>query len=96
VQHQYRDFIVDRESAAMSIGLSFGGIPSALTIPFMAITGFADPSVQFGLQFTYVAPEAAPVAEPEPPKVEAPAAPPPAADSAPQVVSLDAFRRRRD
>jgi hypothetical protein len=36
------------------VGLSFGGIPEKLSIPFEAITGFFDPSVQFGLQFEEV------------------------------------------
>ena len=31
--------------------LSFNGIPERLVIPFDAIKGFFDPSVQFGLQF---------------------------------------------
>jgi hypothetical protein len=34
------------------VGLSFSGVPERLVIPFRAITGFADPSVQFGLQFS--------------------------------------------
>jgi uncharacterized protein len=33
------------------VGLSFGGIPERLVIPFAAIKSFFDPSVQFGLQF---------------------------------------------
>ena len=33
------------------VGLSFNGIPERLTIPFAAIKGFFDPSVNFGLQF---------------------------------------------
>jgi hypothetical protein len=33
------------------VGLSFGGVPERLTVPFEAINGFFDPSVQFGLQF---------------------------------------------
>jgi hypothetical protein len=36
------------------VGLSFGGIPEKLGIPFEAINGFFDPSVQFGLQFEEV------------------------------------------
>ncbi len=97
MQHQYRDLIVDGAAGYMAIGLSFGGIPSALTIPLAAITGFADPSVQFGLQFVYVAPVVPEVAAP----VVAPAVPEssdttPMPDATPQVVSLDAFRRKRD
>ena len=33
------------------VGLSFSGIPERLLIPFDALTGFFDPSVQFGLKF---------------------------------------------
>jgi hypothetical protein len=33
------------------VGLSFGGIPEKLSIPYNAVKGFFDPSVQFGLQF---------------------------------------------
>jgi uncharacterized protein len=33
------------------VGLSFGGIPERLVVPFSAIKSFFDPSVQFGLQF---------------------------------------------
>ena len=36
------------------VGLSFGGIPEQLVVPFEAINGFFDPSVQFGLQFEEV------------------------------------------
>jgi hypothetical protein len=35
--------------------MSFGGIPEKLIVPFEAITGFFDPSVQFGLQFEEIA-----------------------------------------
>ncbi|MGH6707378.1 MAG: ClpXP protease specificity-enhancing factor SspB, partial [Bradyrhizobium sp.] len=33
------------------VGLSFGGIPERLVIPFAAIKSFLDPSVEFGMQF---------------------------------------------
>ncbi len=33
------------------VGLSFGGIPERLVVPFNSIKSFFDPSVQFGLQF---------------------------------------------
>ncbi len=33
------------------VGLSFHGVPEKLVVPFDAIKGFFDPSVQFGLQF---------------------------------------------
>jgi hypothetical protein len=50
LQHQFWDLIVTDER--FEVGLSFSGIPERLVIPLRAITGFADPSVQFGLQFS--------------------------------------------
>ena len=53
LQHQFWDLEVD--DAGFSVGLSFGGVPEKLEVPFEAIKGFFDPSVQFGLQFEEVA-----------------------------------------
>ena len=52
LQHQFWDLKVDEEE--FEVGLSFGGVPERLTVPFEAINGFFDPSVQFGLQFEEV------------------------------------------
>jgi hypothetical protein len=49
LQHQYWDLGVTEH--AFEVGLSFSGIPERLLIPFDALTGFFDPSVQFGLKF---------------------------------------------
>src|SRR5690242_12514810 len=49
LQHQFWDLRVT--DTAFEVGLSFGGIAERLTVPLAAIKGFADPSVQFGLQF---------------------------------------------
>jgi len=49
LQHQFWDLAVSERG--FEVGLSFGGIPEKLGIPFEAINGFFDPSVQFGLQF---------------------------------------------
>src|SRR6202035_572349 len=49
LQHQFWDMIVTDDR--FEVGLSFSGIPERLIVPLRAITGFADPSVQFGLQF---------------------------------------------
>lgn len=49
LQHQFWDLTVNDER--FEVGLSFSGIPERLTVPFEAIKGFFDPSVQFGLQF---------------------------------------------
>jgi uncharacterized protein len=49
LQHQFWDLSVTDD--AFEVGLSFNGIPERLTVPFAAIKGFFDPSVNFGLQF---------------------------------------------
>ncbi len=49
LQHQFWDLEVGEHG--FSVGLSFNGIPEQLAVPFDAIKGFFDPSVQFGLQF---------------------------------------------
>jgi hypothetical protein len=73
LQHQFWDLVVT--DYALEVGLSFGGIPERLLVPFTAIKGFFDPSVQFGLQFE-VGGEAA---NDETDEAAAPAAPKPAA-----------------
>jgi hypothetical protein len=101
LQHQFWDLRVDEAAGAFSIGLSFGNVPTTLTIPFAAITAFVDPEVRFGLRFKVAGESAA--APPETgalvaqPAEAQPQEQPEAAESereAPQVVSLDAFRRR--
>jgi uncharacterized protein len=52
LQHQFWDLTVNEHT--FEVGLSFGGIPEMLVIPFDAVNGFFDPSVQFGLQFEEV------------------------------------------
>jgi hypothetical protein len=49
LQHQFWDLEVD--DTGFGAGLSFGGVPEKLYVPFESIKGFFDPSVQFGLQF---------------------------------------------
>jgi hypothetical protein len=93
LQHQYRDLLVDFVQKRFSVTLSFGGVPSTLEIPVDAVTGFADPHVQFGLQFvvttpTIAAPEPEPAPEPDTDRGDA------AEPGSAPVVSLDAFRRR--
>lgn len=50
LQHQFWDLLVTDH--AFEVGLSFGGVPERLLVPFEAMTGFFDPSVQFGLKFS--------------------------------------------
>ena len=49
LQYQYWD--LDVRDDAFDLTLSFNKVPERLCVPFAALTGFADPSVQFGLQF---------------------------------------------
>ena len=98
LQNKFWGLGVDRAADCFTVGLTFSGVPATLTVPFAAITAFADPAVNFGLRFA--APAAAPVFEDAPEAATEPAGEaepaPPAPDPSPQVVSLDAFRRKRD
>lgn len=50
LQNQFENLVVRHHN--FSVDLSFGGIPQTLTIPFEAITYFADPYAKFGLSFS--------------------------------------------
>jgi len=52
LQHQFWDLAVTEQ--AFEVGLSFGGIPERVGVPFEAVTAFYDPAVQFGFQFEAV------------------------------------------
>ncbi|ABE40583.1 protein of unknown function DUF1321 [Rhodopseudomonas palustris BisB5] len=108
LQHQFWDLVVTEDR--FEVGLSFGGIPERLVVPFSAIKSFFDPSVQFGLQFE-TNEGAAETADASAPEIAAPAATPAmlaATESAPtdagdeepvksegaEVVRLDRFRKK--
>ena len=65
LQHQFWDLAVN--DAQFEVALSFNGVSEKLQVPFEAIKGFFDPSVQFGLQFETQAAEAAGAAAAEKP-----------------------------
>ncbi len=90
LQHQFWDLHVDEAAGSFSVGLSFGGVASTLLVPFAALTAFADPHAQFGVRFP------APSAEAAADEEEAPEPEPAEPAEKPQVVSLDAFRKRKD
>ena len=92
LQHQFWDLGFNRQTQAIEVGLSFGGVPSKLVIPLDAVVEFADPHIRYGLRFQ--AAEAAEVPAAAPAAVEPEPAAKPAAAEPGQVVSLDAFRRR--
>jgi hypothetical protein len=94
LQHQYEGLEVDEEH--FEVVLKFKGTPEMLSVPFAAITQFADPSASFVLQFQPAeiegeAPEEGEDAtsdeEPTPPENTPPSG---GAD----VVSLDRFRKK--
>ncbi|MDR3469245.1 MAG: ClpXP protease specificity-enhancing factor SspB [Xanthobacteraceae bacterium] len=104
LQHQFWDLVVTEDR--FEVGLSFGGTPERLVVPFSAIKGFFDPSVQFGLQFESPEAEAAsgetPVAPAEAtasetaeagPDADAPKDAPKPSEGA-EVVRLDRFRKK--
>ncbi|NHO32519.1 SspB family protein [Acetobacter fallax] len=94
VQHQFWDLNVDRTRQLISVGLSFGGVGSILTIPVAAVTGFADPHIQLSMRFSTADEPGEIEAEETPvptPQEEAEQESPPS-DAA--VVSLDAFRKK--
>ena len=89
LQHQYWDLKVEQNR--FSVMLKFGGMPKVLAMPYSAVTRFYDPSVQFLLQFESATSNTTtlPVAQDEP------AEPPAETDpDAPNVVSLDTFRKK--
>jgi len=71
-------------------------VPERLVVPFSALLGFFDPSVQFGLQFAQGEDAAAdeelePAQEPGTEDAESPAP----GEAGGDVVSLDAFRKNK-
>src|SRR6185312_41289 len=87
LENQFWD--LDVQESQFSLTLNFKNKPERLTIPFDAITAFADPAVKFGLQFQAPGDEEA--AAPPAPAEDAPAAKP-AKEG--EVVALDAFRKK--
>ena len=105
LQHQFWDLVVTEDR--FEVGLSFGGIPERLVVPFAAIKSFLDPSVQFGLQFepseavdepTASKLPAVPASPPSPAPATEPAAEstdePPKPGEGAEVVRLDRFRKK--
>ncbi len=100
LQHQFWDLVVTDDK--FEVGLSFGGTPERLVVPFSAIKSFFDPSVQFGLQFEPSEAEAAvetpPAAEPaaaiQPAPAETPDDEPTKPTEGAEVVRLDRFRKK--
>jgi hypothetical protein len=105
LQHQFLGLAVFDDR--FEVELYFDNIPEKLIVPFEALKGFLDPSVQFGLQFETAAPPPAavdkPKVRPRPQRPQAVEKPPaqeiePAdgalPEDAPKIVSLDSFRKK--
>ncbi|MFM2041675.1 MAG: hypothetical protein RLY86_251 [Pseudomonadota bacterium] len=94
---QYQFYGLEVGKDIFSVTLSFGGQHERLTIPFAAITTFADPSVSFALQFQALGgdllDEEEETAE-EPMADEASADDDQASQTTGTVVALDAFRKK--
>ena len=89
LQHRYWDLKVEDDQ--FTVGLSFGGVPSTLQVPFAAVTRFHDPEVEFSLTFQANSDE--PVSEPEESaENDTPTVEP--ADDGSNVVSVDFTRKK--
>jgi uncharacterized protein len=96
MQFQFWDLKVSDHG--FEIGLSFNDIAEKLVVPFSAVRGFYDPSVNFELEFD--APVAVEAAEPVTLETKPVDATPlvaieKPADGSAQVVSLDSFRQKK-
>jgi hypothetical protein len=89
IQHRYWDLKVADDH--FSVGLSFGGVPSTLVVPFAAVTDFVDPAVDFSLKFQ---PNGAPAEHEahEEPQNDSPVAAP--VDDGSNVVAVDFTRKK--
>ena len=76
LQHEFWDLDVGDEG--FSVSLAFSGVPRKLVVPYGAVIGFADPSVNFAVKFN--APQADREAAPEGPPGD--------------VITLDTFRKK--
>jgi len=63
LQYQFYDLNVDKDK--MNVTLSFNNVPERLVIPLAAITIFADPSVNFALQFQPLGEDGGPDFDPD-------------------------------
>jgi len=85
LQNQFWDLAADDDG--FSVTLRFGGAPVHLGVPFDAMTAFADPSVEFGVQL------AVPDAEPDE-VASLPADEEDAASDSGTVIAFDRSRKR--
>ena len=95
IQHRFWDLKVEEDN--FSVGLSFGGVPAMLHVPFAAVTQFHDPAVEFALTFQAAAemqPEEHEAAENDTPGESENAPEAEARDDGANVVSVDFTRKK--
>jgi len=102
LQHQFWDLNVEDER--FGVTLSFNDQPERLVIPFEALRVFADPGVEFGLQFTLGNEQEGTEPAPLPLAAKTGAKPRPVVDHEParddgesggaEIVTLDRFRKK--
>ena len=90
IQHRYWDLHVAPDF--FTVGLSFGGVPAMLRVPFAAVTDFVDPAVDFSLKFQANGAENDGHEEHDEPENDAPVAVP--VEDGSNVVSVDFTRKK--
>ncbi|CAK7192879.1 hypothetical protein COMNV_01089 [Commensalibacter sp. Nvir] len=95
LQHQFWDLAIDEPQQILTLGLSFGGIPSKLSIPLGSITTFIDPEAKLSLVFQVLPTPTLPISTAEvkentreelkSKKIE---------ENEPQIIRLDQFRKK--
>ena len=91
IQHRFWDLKVEEDGFA--VGLSFGGVPSTLNVPFAAVNRFHDPAVEFELTFQANADDPLPD-EHEAAENDVPEAGAEPAEDGSNVVSVDFTRKK--
>ncbi|WP_428409920.1 SspB family protein [Hyphococcus sp.] len=96
LQHQFEN--LDVTDDGMGVTLWFKGKEARLEIPFDAVTQFADPSAQFGVNFDVTAPEnddgAKAAKAPAEPSTDKTSEKESAKGDGADIVSLDSFRKK--
>jgi hypothetical protein len=96
LQHQFWNVVVEQDY--FTVDLSFNHRRETLKVPFDALTAFADPSVQFGLQFSVLTPDSDATADVEEMPAQASDEPEDEAEKTPEkqgeIITLDAFRKK--
>lgn len=94
IQHQFNSLSVKED--LFNISLSFSGKQENLTIPYNAISSFADPSVNFGLKFNAIDVEEADLEELEEFFNEESNDDSATIDTSSKIISLEEFRKNRN